>query len=412
MMRKPPRVTNAPGINWQPRSGGQWKAVWRARSDLIERGYKPKSCAIWVGTPEELDEANILWIQTRANDLQNDMLIWGRGGVPHVAGVFDGTLDSLAQSYRTDPDSPYHKKRYVSRQYYDALLRKITAEYGDTPIAEVKGRTLLRWHEGWSSNGRVAMGHAMIGMLRTIVNFGATILEDSECERLSGVLSKMKFSMAKPRSAALTAEMVVAVRAKAHEWGWPSIALAQALQFELILRQKDVIGEWVPISEPGMSDITNSFGCKWLRGLRWEEIDANLTLRHVTSKRGKPIEVNLRMAPMVMEELGRFKELPKSGPVVVNEKTGKPWATSYFRQLWRKIATDAGVPRSVRNMDARAGAITEATDAGADLEHVRHAATHSDIGMTQRYSRGDADKTAAVMQKRLEHRNKTRTKGS
>jgi hypothetical protein len=409
MKRKPPTVTNAPGINWMPRKDGQWKALWRARADLVERGYLPKAVGLWIGTPDELDENNIYWIQTRANDLQADMLAWGRGGVPVVPGTFDGTLDALAAAYRTDADSPYHKKRYVTRQFYDKLLKQITEKHGSELVANIKGRTILRWHEEWSAGGRVAMAHALVGMLRTIVNFGVTILESEECERLSGVMSKMRFAMAKPRSEALTADMAIAIREKAHEMGWPSVALAQALQFELMLRQKDVLGEWVPISEPGMSDIVNKMGAKWLRGLRWEEIDANMILRHVTSKRGKPIEVNLRNAPMVMEELGRFKELPKSGPVVVYEKSGQPWSPFYFRQIWRKIATDAGVPKSVRNMDSRAGAITEATDAGADLEHIRHAATHSDISMTQRYSRGDAGKAAEVAKKRIEHRNKSRT---
>ncbi len=115
MKRKPPTVTNAPGINWMPRKDGQWKALWRARADLTARGYLPKAVGIWIGTPDELDEANINWIQTRANDLQSDMLAWGRGGVPSVPGVFDGTLDALAAAYRNDPDSPYHKKRYVTR---------------------------------------------------------------------------------------------------------------------------------------------------------------------------------------------------------------------------------------------------------------------------------------------------------
>ncbi|MGE3992558.1 MAG: hypothetical protein AB7F49_32100, partial [Pseudorhodoplanes sp.] len=126
---------------------------------------------------------------------------------------------------------------------------------------------------------------------------------------------------------------------------------------------------------------------------------------------GKPIEVGLRDAPMVMDELTtQFPAgLPASGPVIVYEKTGRPWNQTYFRQAWRGLANDCGIPKSVRNMDSRAGAITEATDAGADLEHVRHAATHSDIGMTQRYSRGDAGKTANVMRLRSEHRNKTRT---
>jgi hypothetical protein len=63
-------------------------------------------------------------------------------------------------------------------------------------------------------------------------------------------------------------------------------------------------------------------------------------------------------------------------------------------------------------MDSRAGAITEATDAGATLEETRHAATHSDTKMTQRYSRGSSDKIAAVMKKRIEHRNKKGTQGA
>ncbi|MGE0278416.1 MAG: hypothetical protein AB7R40_23720 [Nitrospiraceae bacterium] len=36
MNRKPPTITNAPGINWTPRKDGQWKALWRARADLVE----------------------------------------------------------------------------------------------------------------------------------------------------------------------------------------------------------------------------------------------------------------------------------------------------------------------------------------------------------------------------------------
>ncbi len=73
------------------------------------------------------------------------------------------------------------------------------------------------------------------------------------------------------------------------------------------------------------------------------------------------------------------------------------------------VAELAGIPRTVRNMDSRAGAISEATDAGADLEHVRHAATQSDIAMTQRYSRGSVEKVAGVMAQRTAHRNKPKT---
>jgi len=68
-------------------------------------------------------------------------------------------------------------------------------------------------------------------------------------------LSKMRFAMPQPRKERLTSAQANAIRAKAHEMGRPSIALAQAFQFELMLRQKDVIGEYVPIAEAGISDL-------------------------------------------------------------------------------------------------------------------------------------------------------------
>ena len=101
--------------------------------------------------------------------------------------------------------------------------------------------------------------------------------------------------------------------------------------------------------------------------------------------------------------------LPASGPIIINEKTATPYTQSLFRKNWRKIADQCGVPKSVKNMDSRAGAITEATEAGADLHHVQHAATHSDIAMTQRYSRGQAEKIASVQHIRVAHRNKSGT---
>ena len=185
-----------------------------------------------------------------------------------------------------------------------------------------------------------------------------------------------------------------------------SIALAQAFQFDGTMRQKDIVGEWVPMDEPGPLSDTISGNEKWVRGIRFEEIDQNLILRHVTSKRQKAIEVNLRLAPMVMDELHRLSYLPSAGPVIVREYDGKPWRSGEFCRQWRKVARAAGVPDAVFNMDSRSGGITEATDAGAELEHVRHMATHGDIAMTQRYSRGSIEKVAKVMEMRVAHRNK------
>lgn len=427
-----PRVENAPGLTWR-KLKTEWEARWLSRTDLRKRGFRPISVRIWKGT--ELDEMKAAEIADRCRDLQDEMLLWGQGGTTPIV-AFDGTLRTLIAVYQTDPDSTYHKLRYRSRLNYDNLSARIDRERGHLALAEIKARVLMAWHKEWAEGGRVAMAHSLIGMLRTLFAFGATMLEDPECERLCGVMHKMRFQMAKPRTDLITAEQATAVRDKAREMGWFSVALAQAIQFDLMLRQKDTIGEMVPRNEPGVSDVFDGRR-KWLRGIRWEEIDANLILRHVTSKRQKEIEVDLKLAPMVMEELrhvARFKAmtalgakailagadaplpavvtrdmLPAAGPVVVSEKTTLPWTDHYFRRRWRGIARAAGVPDHVFNMDSRAGAISEATNAGADLEHVRHAATHSDVKMTQRYSRAGTEKVANVMQLRMKHRNKAAT---
>jgi hypothetical protein len=111
---------------------------------------------------------------------------------------------------------------------------------------------------------------------------------------------------------------------------------------------------------------------------------------------------------MVLEELG--SEWQAKGPIVVTAN-GRPWEQVEFRRAWRKVARAAGIPDNVRNADSRAGGITEATQAGIPLEHIRHAAAHSDIAMTQRYARESAEKTAEVMRLRVAHRAKN-TRGT
>lgn len=408
-----PKFDNAPGLVIRPRKDGTFVAFWQARSDLVKRGFRPPMIPLWRGL--EPSRADRSYVSDQCVMAQNEMLVWGRGGVPEIT-KYDGTVRSLIACYKTDRDSGYRKLRYRTRENYDSLCRRIERDRGDEVVSDVRARHLLRWHEDWNSDGHTAMAHSLVGMLRTLCTFGATMLESDACAKLKTTLGNMKFPMSKPRTERLTADHADAIRSKAHGMGFPSMALAQAFQFECTLRQRDVIGEWVPASEPGISDVTHA-GQKWLRGIRWSEIDDNLILRHVTSKRLKEVEIDLRNAPMVLSELERQfgldlskgpdrSKMPRTGPVIVYEQTGRCYLTYQFRWLWRRVANLAGIPKAVRNMDSRAGAISEATDAGAALEDVRHAATHGDIKMTQRYSRGSAEKTAKVMQLRSAHRNK------
>lgn len=414
------RVRSAPGLQWRYPEG-HFEARWRCRDDIVARPdfreFAIKSVKLWVGTGNPTLE-DWDFIADTCTQLQQEMIEWANGKSVEDL-TFDGTISSLIHCYRNDPDSNFVKKgklRYASRVHYDVMLRMLDRELGAEVVANIKGRTVQRWHDDWTQTGKIATAHAKIAMLRILLGFGIALLEDPDCVRLAAVLSKMKFTNSKPRSVRLTAEQATMVRNKAHEMGRPSIAISQAFQFECMFRQKDCLGEWVPLKEPGASDVFDGDGMKWLRGIRWEAIDEHLVITHTTSKRDKEIRVNLRNAPMVMEELAAVAGvspenvtrdiLPASGPIVINEYDDLPWDATEFRRWWRKVANACGIDKNVRNMDSRAGAISEAIEAGARHEHVRHNATHSDIAMTQKYDRGADEAIALVQRLRFEKRNK------
>lgn len=428
---KPPQLgLPAPGLVWRKRLDG-WVATWQARTDRIKVGYRPKYVPLWFGA--ELTEADAINISTRCQHQQFDMLTFGRelpAPAPREPDQFTGSLRSLVHCYRTDADSPYQKNRYHVRQNRDSMLKRIVAKHGDVLLLEIKARVLLNWHKEWSMEGkRLSTGSQFIGQLRALFSFGATLLEDPDCERLCGVMHKMRFQGAKPRSVSVTADYAIAIRTKAREYfGWPSLALGQAFQFDCTLRQKDVVGEMVPLSEPGISEIIIR-DQKWLRGIVWQEVDENLILRHVTSKKQKLVEIDLKLAAMVLEELQIFigedplieidevtkkvtvnrHLLPANGAVIVNDVNNLPWTGNEYRRKWRKVARACKIPDNVWNMDSRSGAISEAIQAGAPIEFVRHAATHSDVSQTADYDRTQAEATAKVMKMRIESRNRPKT---
>lgn len=353
-------------------------------------------------------------ILARCQRLQDEQEIFMRGDLPaEVAAIYDGTVSTLIKCYQRDKDSPYQGVRYHTQVHYDGICRRIDRDCGKEKVAEIDVRRVKRLHETWTENGaKIPMAHALVTMMRTLLSYGGALLKDKACTELMALLHAQKFKAGGARSSILTAEQADAIRAEAHRQGHHSIALAQAFQFECMLRQKDVIGEWIPIYEPGPSDVFWG-GAKWGRGIRWQEIteqDGKLILTHTTSKKLKEIEVNLRIRPMVMEELALLTSLPASGPVIVREDTGRPWSATEFRTKWREIARAVGVPDSVRSMDSRAGAITEATEAGVPLEFIQQAATHSDISTTQRYARSRQKKTEATAEARAAHRNASKTK--
>jgi hypothetical protein len=265
------------------------------------------------------------------------------------------TVADLIKSYTEDKDSPYHALRYKTRDYYYHQLKRIQKAYGSLKLADLTADAIENIYETRAAEGTPSMGYALVNILRILINYGATALQHPECERLAGAVKRVKKRSYSPRKVYISAAQADAIRAEAHRQGKHSIALAQALQFDCKLRQKDVVGEWVPIGEPGSSErlreIKNGGTEKWLKGLRWSQIDEDLILTHYTSLNQKKLVIDLKTKPMVRDELRRLGSIPTSGPMIINEKTGDPWVANEFRRFWRKIAKACGIPDDVNNAD-------------------------------------------------------------
>jgi hypothetical protein len=271
------------------------------------------------------------------------------------------TLKRLIECYRTDCDSDFLGLKHQVRLDHERILARLSKAYGGQQLRSVRLRDLKAWYREWVAEGKVSMARSFVDRLRESLRFGATILEDRECQRLFAAIDDLRLERSPARSVQLTAEQARQIRLTArNHFFWPSIALAQALQFELRLSQKDVIGEWLPESVPGETDVVSEKYGKWFRGIRWEGLDENLILHHRAGAGGRLIKADLNTAPMVLEELKeRFNSphleramLPHTGPVVVCDTSGWPWTTAEYRRKWRMVARKAGVPEHVTNRDS------------------------------------------------------------
>src|SRR5262249_40525113 len=144
-------------------------------------------------------------------------------------------ITELVELYRTHKDSPFLAVQYRTRTHYDYLLRRITKDHSNAVLAEMDSESFISFYKLWKSGGKgdnTAMAHALVTMMRGLFNFGAVTLKDAHCDRLSMALHRMHFRTTKKPRKHISEEEVDAVISKAVDLLLPSIALAQALQFD------------------------------------------------------------------------------------------------------------------------------------------------------------------------------------
>jgi len=311
--------------------------IWRASRLAIKAGFPTKRVNLKIFAD---NEAALIARCRRLTAEQNEWLSGRRGR----DSVFDGTIRSVIIFWQTEPTSPYHHIEASSRHPYDIYARMIVATVGARRIDALDGRDLRRWHSEWSapleqgSKPRIAAARMAIVVLKNALTFAATCRKPG-CTELRDILGKIRFAGPRPRTEAPTAAEIVAARKAAHDIGHSAAALAYALQFEGAIRQWDVVGKWVPLSDKKPSLIIDGIS-KWI-GPMWSQIDDNMILRYTPTKTaftsGAMVALDLSMLPMVVEELAKVPVEARRGPLIVNPRTGLPVSQLVFR---RRVASD------------------------------------------------------------------------
>ncbi len=432
-----PKGLETPGMGWRPRKDG-WMALWSPRSDLVARGLYPKTTRrLWPPsganpTPSEPTREEWEEISARCERYQVEMLRSTRIPIERIDPkfIFDGTRKSVIRLYQTHDKSKFKKLRYQVQVDYARRLRVMEETIGEVLVALTTWLDLLRWYDEFAAphdGGRPkkATARLMLKILKQVALFGKLALpETSGCAKVVENLRDLAEQRAlasgrRQRKEYLTHPQALQHCEVAHREGFDSMALAQAIMFECGMRPKDVIGEWVPTSEPGVTPVCNG-GSKWLMGARWEEVDENFIWTHRLSKsvtregimdpeEGKTELYELLEFPLVQSELRRIAPLhrsnfPASGPIIVSESTGLPWSASRFRDRWREIARKAGIPDNVQNRDSRAGAATEADRTDAPREKVKRMLGHSREETTAGYQRESMQIRTEIARARAERR--------
>lgn len=402
---------DAPGLKVRRNKDGTARLYWVARADIRRSGYEPETVRLHYNLDDPRERA---LAEAACRRFQAEMFAW-RAGHRRARHVYDGTVTSLVRLYQTDEASPYRELKHNTRETYDQVLRVIDRAFGKRALTNLALADFRRWYDEAKKPRqpegpeRIRKAHGIMSMFRRLFAYGVAA-EYAGCSRLAMILDNTRFKQPKRRRMRLERFHVEAFIPQAIEAGRLSLALGTALQFETGMRQKDVIGEWEPHearSEIGGIMLKGKRGrrmLRWVNGLTWADLSAGNVLVKETTKTGAMVAHDLALSPLTLQLIAQVAPDKKVGPVIIDEAAGRPYAKDAYAREWRIIARAAGIPDDVWNMDARAGAITEAEDAGADLDMIRGAVGHTQASTTARYSRGALGKSRHVAQLRQAHR--------
>jgi hypothetical protein len=244
------------------------------------------------------------------------------------------------------------------------------------------------------------------------------------CLELHQVLGRMMLTVpqdvrrawkaARPKKSGMRYEHAAAIVAQGPKRGTRrhrSIALGVAAQFELTMRQADVIGVWEKLGQAETVEPGAIVDRGRIRpGLRFEDFVAGQLDLEALKNAGRAV-FDVTAYPLFQEALAAVPPTERHGPLVTDE-SGRPVSRRYYWDLYRDVADAAGVPRAVWNMHARHGGATEAQEAGVALQDIAEHAQHADLNTTRKhYIVSSVETSRRVAKQPVAHRQAKGDKG-
>lgn len=411
----------APGL----KRGRNGLPYWIPRQVVRDLTGYPDSC---VALPADADEETLgqlcrehtarlyAWIDRRRTENPDE---------PDVP-AYDGTVYGACQIYQRHPRSRFHSVKANTRKSYTDSLKVIETTVGRRLIRNVTIFDVQHWYDQWRKPAepggpeRIDRAHNAVGMLKTVLRFNAA-LRRKDCRQLVDDLEQatsiVRFERGGAREVEMTFAMAGAFVRTALEQERKGIlppgrglamAIGVAAQFELLVRQKDVIGEWGPTRldarRPDGIAVLESGDETWAGYFTWEAIPGwRWRMKTSKSKYRAAAEFDLTRYTLLHPLLDAVPPAARTGAIVKGEH-GLPIRERSYRKWFRPIARAAGIPDEVWSMDARAGGATEAEEAGAALDAIQGAMTHTKTDTTLRYLRKRSTKIATVADARAAKR--------
>lgn len=339
---------------------------------------------------------------------------------------YDGTMKAACLIYQEHPLSSFSTVSHTTRRGYVADLKVIMESVGARLVRNVTVLDVKNWYQQWRKGvmyedgsvgpERTARAHNAVAMVRMVLRFMAA-LRHADCKLLAEELANVQFEREGAREQELTYQHVRSFIKTAFELADRGIlpreralymAIGTASQFELMLRQKDIIGDWMPrradARHPAGISLLHLEDETWRGFYTWEAIPGwRWRTRTSKSKYRAAVEFDLQIYDLLFPLLQMVPADQRQGAIVKGEH-GLPIRYRSYAKWWRQIASAAGIPADVQSMDARAGGATEAEEAMVDIDLLKVGLTHTQESTTVRYIRRRSNKIKALAEARKQSR--------